>query len=171
MQRSKKGNKKRMDAACANNGRAEGTAEGVHGNDAAKVYCCRMPDVTLTPTTDCEVMYLGERGNWNRYTTEKALWDTGATDSQITREVAEALGLKAIDRQTSNNAGGKADVAIYKARLYLSDTLYTDKDILLAECYGANRFDCVIGMDIISLGRFTLTGSGDERTMTFEIEI
>lgn len=99
----------------------------------------------------------------------RMLWDTGATNSQITREVAEALKLKPLGDKTSSNAGGKKDVAIYKARLYLSGSLHTGNDIYLAECYGGNRFDCVIGMDIISQGTFTISGQGAERTMIFEI--
>ena len=67
-----------------------------------------------------------------------------------------------------NYGAGKSPSRFYEAGFMVGDICF--RKMYVGECYGANRFDFVIGMDIISLGRFTLTGSGDERRMEFEIE-
>ena len=104
----------------------------------------------------------------DRFEKVRALWDTGATHSQVTREVAERLGLNEVGCFDVNYGAGKSPSRFYEAGFMVGDICF--RKMYVGECYGANRFDFVIGMDIISLGRFTLTGSGDERRMEFVME-
>lgn len=172
--------KKRMDAACANDGRAEGTAEGVHGNDAAKVFSRRMPDVTLTPVTDCEVMYLTERWQWNRYQTEKAIWDTGATTTAITKEVADKIGVVVTSWRNVGSIGGNTVAGCARVNIRLGDIVLPFWDVNVLDLTErekeAERLkvpydhpDMWIGMDIISMGRLTVDSTGGETVVRFEI--
>ena len=126
-------------------------------------------DVNQQIITDVYVYTANEDGSVKRETKARALWDTGATDSQITREVAERLHMEPVGTGISNNAGGSKRVNVYRGRLYFKEGLHIAQDIFLPECNGGGRFDCVIGMDIIQYGRMTLEGCGDERTFTFEV--
>lgn len=103
-----------------------------------------------------------------RYVEVKAMWDTGATNSQITQEVAMTLGLKAVGHTPVVHGMGRSETTIYEAGLMIDGVLNVRR-MLVAECHGSNDFNAIIGMDIIQFGRLTLEGQGDERMFTFEI--
>ena len=100
----------------------------------------------------------------------RALWDTGATHCLVTPELAERLGLQSLGQMPNNTATRKDMTEVYELGLVVNEQMHFPK-VYAGVSYGGDRFDFVIGMSIIRHGRFTLTGSGDERTMTFEIEI
>lgn len=103
-----------------------------------------------------------------RYVEVKAMWDTGATNSQITREVATELGLKVAGHSPVVHGMGRSETTIYEAGLMIDGVLNVRR-MFVAECHGHEDFNAIIGMDIIQFGRLTLEGEGDERTFTFEI--
>lgn len=125
-------------------------------------------DVNIQIITDA-IVFVPEKDNViKKFIKVRTLWDTGATHSQITREVAEVLGLKPIETLPVNHGAGQSEMRIYEAGLAVDDVIRV-KQMKMAECYGAGRFDAIIGMDIISFGTFRLEGVGEERTFTFEI--
>ncbi len=84
----------------------------------------------------------------------KALWDTGSRTSCISERLARELKLSEIGRMTVISPTGTLDKPIHRVELEFSEHLVY-KDIAVTE-YPLERHDCdvLIGMDIITKGRF-----------------
>lgn len=89
----------------------------------------------------------------------KCLWDTGATHSMISKNTVETLGLKPIGDARLLSAHGEAITNIYKASLNLPDQLILPR-VKVTECATNDSFGVVIGMDIITMGDFSITNFG-----------
>lgn len=99
----------------------------------------------------------------------KALWDTGATGSVITKTLAEKLGLIAFSKSRMTHAGGTTWQNVYKVHIYLPNGIAMG-DVNVAECAdNARQFDFIIGMDIITRGDFSITHKGNESLVSFRI--
>jgi predicted aspartyl protease len=97
----------------------------------------------------------------------KALWDTGAMASVISRNVVNQLQLQPIGKTKVIHANGESIVYTYLIdihlvnnisfySLYVTEGLFTDTDVL-------------IGMDIISQGDFAITAPDGDTKMSFQI--
>jgi hypothetical protein len=96
-----------------------------------------------------------------------ALWDTGATNSVVTSKVVEDLGLIPIGFTKVNHAGGTNNVPVYLVNIALPNKIIIP-NIRVSQCADqAGRFDIIIGMDIISLGDFSISGQGNRRMVSF----
>ena len=98
----------------------------------------------------------------------KALWDTGATHSQVSREVATMLGLKCVGERPVNHGMGRSNVRFYEAGMMIGDVMNVRK-MYVGECMPTEYYHAIIGMDLISFGRFTIEGEGENRTFRFEV--
>lgn len=97
----------------------------------------------------------------------RSLWDTGATKSMITRDFARNLGLKPINSKPIHHAGGVSWVNQYIVSIALPNNVIIP-NVEVGECVDtAGRFDIIIVMNIISLGDFSITGTGDKRMVSF----
>lgn len=95
----------------------------------------------------------------------KGLWDTGATGSVITETVAKTLKLKPSGKATVNHAGGTSVVDTYFVNLYLPNKMIIPMvKVTVGMLADA---DLLIGMDVIGLGDFTVTNSGNRTTFCF----
>jgi predicted aspartyl protease len=99
------------------------------------------------------------------------IWDTGATSSVITQEIADFLGVKQSGMTTVNTAS----VTGLSRETYLVD-VYLKKDlciqaveVTIGTIDHANGFDCLIGMDIITLGDLSITNYEGKTCMSFRI--
>ncbi len=99
------------------------------------------------------------------------IWDTGATNSVITKDVAKDLGLKPVGMTKVRGVHGIKDVNIY----YVNITL-NNRDITLntqvTECdelSDDNKVGLLIGMNIITRGDFSITNFGGNTTMSFRV--
>lgn len=97
-----------------------------------------------------------------------AIWDTGATNSVITKKIAEELGLKPIGMTQSHTAGGLRDCNLYMIDVMLPNGIQISTvQVTEAPLVG---FDVLIGMDIIGLGDFAVsTHDGDKTLVSFRI--
>jgi hypothetical protein len=105
-----------------------------------------------------------------------AIWDTGATNSVITKKVVEDLNLKPINVVKTNHAGGTSMANVYLVNIALPNgvmagqikvteaQLTENEDIAESE---QNRV--LIGMDIIGGGDFAVTNFENKTTMSFRI--
>lgn len=122
--------------------------------------------------TDCGVSmpFNPEKGeNPQLVEQTKALWDTGATNSVITRTLAQKLGLKAIGEVESHHAGGSTRVPVYLINIYLPNGGVIGY-AQVSECIETvGRFGILIGMDVISLGDFAISHVGGRTTFSFRI--
>jgi predicted aspartyl protease len=84
-----------------------------------------------------------------------ALWDTGATNTVITKSVADGLGIKPIGKATVHHANGESETDVYLVNIGLPNTVVIPGvRVTEGKLTGA---DVLIGMDIISLGDFAIT--------------
>ena len=97
------------------------------------------------------------------------IWDTGATSTVITQKVVDALGLKPIGIALVNTAS-EQNVQTFEylvdVHLYDGEVCVQNVRVTLGNISGA---DCLIGMDIITLGDFAITNVGGTTTFSFRI--
>jgi len=96
----------------------------------------------------------------------RALWDTGATSSAISKRAAEALKLPLLGSTERSSVTGTSDRGLYIANIQLGD-IYVNN--LYVHDFVSEEFDLLVGMDVINLGDIALTGRGEERTFSFII--
>lgn len=99
----------------------------------------------------------------------KAIWDTGATATVITQNVVNSLGLSPTGMSHVNTANGPTIQNTYIIDVVLPNRV-TVKDVTVT---GANSLsggcEVLIGMDIISLGDFSVTNHKSVTCMSFRI--
>jgi len=97
----------------------------------------------------------------------KALWDTGATNTAITKSLAAKMGLKPVSVAQSHHAQGVSIVNVYLVHIYLPNMIAMSSVFVseIADTVGA--FDVLIGMDIITIGDFSITNVGGNTCVSF----
>lgn len=97
-----------------------------------------------------------------------AIWDTGATNSVITKKVADDLGLQIVSFTTVNHAKGKSEhVPVYRVNIELPNHVgFIGISVSEGELAGA---DVLIGMDIITKGDFAVSNYNGHTTYSFRI--
>ncbi len=99
----------------------------------------------------------------------KALWDTGATHSVITKDMAQKLGLIPINFVWVHHGGGNSLEPVFNVNIFLPNRLVI-QDINVTGCpETAGRFDAIIGMDIISQGDFSFSNFKGKSTFSFRM--
>ncbi|MDR2964597.1 MAG: retropepsin-like domain-containing protein [Treponema sp.] len=97
-----------------------------------------------------------------------ALVDTGATGSCISRRFATDAQLKPFKMGTVIGAHGAAVVPVYRIDVLLPNgILFTNMEV--AEFYGGNNFDFIIGMNILRMGDMALTNAHGKMVFSFRI--
>jgi len=99
---------------------------------------------------------------------ENALWDTGSTQSLISKRVINALGLKPIGKCEVEGYDGDSEEDLYIVHLGLP-TRDVILDLTVTETSGKSH-DVVLGMDIIGKGDFSLLQKDGKTEFTFEIK-
>jgi hypothetical protein len=82
------------------------------------------------------------------------IWDTGATNSAVSKKVASDLKLIIFDYLTISTASGTIVGPIYKITLDLGGGIV--QNVIASEAI-LDDFDILIGMDIIGNGDFTVS--------------
>lgn len=95
------------------------------------------------------------------------LWDTGATGTVISSDVVNKLNLKPIGKVKAYNANGEAIVNVYYINLFLPNKV-AFSFIKVTEGKLKDT-DLLIGMDIISLGDFSITNINNKTTFSFRV--
>lgn len=98
-----------------------------------------------------------------------ALWDTGATYSCITNELAKQLNLTVFSSLEMETAGGTTIANVYVAQISLEDKINIGEMVLFSAKIISKEFDMLIGMDIILQGSFSITNIDNNTKFTFEI--
>lgn len=91
------------------------------------------------------------------------IWDTGATNSVITKKVVDQLELKPVGMTTVHTASGSGNQNVYLVNFTLPNN-FTISGIRVTEGQLTGA-DILIGMDIICLGDFSITNV-DGKTIT-----
>lgn len=96
-----------------------------------------------------------------------AIWDTGATNTVISKQLAEKLKLTPNGIATCNTAGGVIEAKKYLISLKLMNGVEI-KDIHVTEGILTGG-DFLIGMDVITLGDFSISNVDNKTTFSFRI--
>lgn len=105
----------------------------------------------------------------NPITKTTSLWDTGATNSVITKSIAKTLGFTPVDRVKVQHAGGITEQNVYLISIYLPNDIQIPA-IRVTECEdNQGHFGIIIGMDIISHGDFSISNYNGSTTFTFRL--
>jgi hypothetical protein len=97
----------------------------------------------------------------------KAIWDTGATNTTITKSLATKLKLKPIGKVTVKGVNSTSIEDTYLLDIYLPNKVII-KALKVTECRAlSSDFEMLIGMDIIRLGDFAITNKNDKTTLSF----
>lgn len=98
----------------------------------------------------------------------KAIWDTGATDCAISRQIAENLGLIPIQKTIVCTANGEALQNVYAINLALPNNVLLS-NVVVTEVPSIGSADMLIGMSVITKGDFSISNYNNETVMSFRI--
>ena len=97
------------------------------------------------------------------------IWDTGATGTVITQKVIDTLGLKPTGVATVSTASqSNIQVNTFIINMFLKSQVNINAiNVTVGQI--ADGIDCLIGMDIINLGDFSITNKDGVTCMSFRI--
>lgn len=98
----------------------------------------------------------------------RAIWDTGATNTCITRRVAEQLGLEPTGKARVSGVHGVKEVPKYLINLYLPNNV-NFAGISATEAEIGNNIDVLIGMDVISHGDLAISNFNGRTIFSFRV--
>ncbi|MBI5731623.1 MAG: SEC-C domain-containing protein [Ignavibacteriales bacterium] len=117
-------------------------------------------------STPLEISDINSPGN--KFST-RGIWDTGASGTVITQEVVDALKLKPTGIATVNTASeSNKRTVTFDINLHFSSNL-TIRIIKANLGKVIPGIGCLIGMDVICLGDFSITNHQQKTCMTFRI--
>jgi predicted aspartyl protease len=97
-----------------------------------------------------------------------ALVDTGASNTCVSKRLADRLNLEVIGDGMMDTAGG-----LYETNQYYIDLLMRNNvsftDIRAMEFTSNKMFDILIGMDILTLGDFAITNANHRTVISFRV--
>ena len=94
-----------------------------------------------------------------------SIWDTGATNSAISRKVVEECGLKPISMAQVRHAEGIMTSPVYLINMVLPNSVGFSHLRVTESILEEN--DVLIGMDVIGAGDFALTHKDGKSTLSF----
>lgn len=95
-----------------------------------------------------------------------AIWDTGATNTVVTKNVVHALRIQPIRSITAHGVNGEHMTNVYVINLYLPNKVFI-AGLSVTEGNLGNMDDLLIGMDIIGKGDFTVTNKDGLTIMNY----
>lgn len=99
----------------------------------------------------------------------KALWDTGATGTCISKELAQKLKLAPIGMQQIQTPSGVGTVNKYQMHIVLNNEVIIPNVTVIDSEIGNQNIDILIGMDIITLGDFAISNFENKTQFSFRI--
>ena len=99
--------------------------------------------------------------------TKQALWDTGASITCISNQVATDLSLVSSGKQTIHTPGGQKIVNTYLVDIGLPNSVVISDVPVCDSAIGDQGLDILIGMDLISRGDFAVTQQNNKTMFSF----
>lgn len=89
--------------------------------------------------------------------------DTGATNSCITKKIAQSIGLRPDGEELVGGVHGRQKTKIYTAGLVIPEVGYKWDEISVFEANFADNspYQALLGMDVLCVGSFQLDFSGN----------
>lgn len=99
-----------------------------------------------------------------------AIWDTGASSTVITEDVVRNLGLVPTGMVQNHTAGGTINSNTYLVSIGLPNKVKINGvSVSSVPRLSGGKIDALIGMDIITMGDFSITNYQGHTCMTFRI--
>ena len=98
-----------------------------------------------------------------------AQWDTGATNTCISEEIAKKYNLKPISYAQSKTPSGKLTSPIYFIDIVLNNEVVFTNWAVMGSKIGEQGIDILIGMDVISKGDFAISNYNGTPQFSFRI--
>lgn len=135
------------------------------------VFTQRSSDTMEAIITECKICPPVDFANGEMpskvYTSQNAMWDTGATNTLISPRIVKALGLKPFGKSGISSANGIVETNTYLVHVGIpSGSVVTN---ILALEDENDDYEVVIGMDIISRGDFAFSNHEGHSTFSFRI--
>ena len=135
------------------------------------VFTQRSSDIMEAIITECKICPPVDFANGEMpskvYTSQNAMWDTGATNTLISPKIVKALGLKPFGKSGISSANGIVETNTYLVHVGIpSGSVVTN---ILALEDENDDYEVVIGMDIISRGDFAFSNYEGHSTFSFRI--
>ena len=134
-----------------------------------QIHAITRPYISVSESIVTEISienpYNGKRIKTN------GIWDTGATNSCVSKSMAEALGLKLIQRATVRGVHGSEEVNVYYITMILPNE-NIKLNVPVTECKELSedgKICALIGMDVITKGDFCITNVGGQTVMSFRV--
>lgn len=99
----------------------------------------------------------------------KAQWDTGATGTCVSKELANKLNLIPLGIQQIHTPSGIGIVKRYKTDIVLNNELIIQNIDVIDSEIGSQGIDILIGMNIIKLGDFGISNYNGQTHFSFRI--
>ena len=106
-------------------------------------------------------------GNRRYCRIENAVWDTGATNTVISPDVVEALGLKPTGKSSISAYGGIVETCTYKIDICFDNGYRIQNLEVMSGDY--SDYDVLIGMDVITQGDFFISTVNGKTSFCFRI--
>ncbi len=108
--------------------------------------------------------------NGVEYKTNLAQWDTGASNTFISKNVVSALNLSSSEPVQINSPSGACIANAYKLDIKLHNESICIQDICVADSEIADQgIDLLIGMDIIKYGDFSVSNVDGNTVFSFRV--
>jgi hypothetical protein len=99
----------------------------------------------------------------------KALIDTGSSISSISDKLAAGLRLKDIGQANADTTNGKRSANIYHINILLKENVEIANVVALEFPKTDQKFDIIIGMDILTLGDLAITNHNHQTVLSFRL--
>lgn len=108
-----------------------------------------------------------EMHNENRFLSFTGIWDTGATHSVITDKVMKALNLSPVDMVPVSGVNSREIRPVCLVNIVLPNHIILPARRVTVCNLNSTNYDLLIGMDIISLGDFSISNRDGLTHFTF----
>lgn len=98
-----------------------------------------------------------------------AQWDTGATNTCISEEIAKRYNLKPFSFAQSKTPSGTLTAPMYLIDIVLNNEVIFQNWTVMGSKIGAQGIDILIGMDIISKGDFAISNYDGKTQFSFRL--
>ena len=132
------------------------------------VFSKKYDEVTEAVITEgCIYSYPQKDGKMLKAEVKAAMWDTGSTETLISKRIINQLQLKPVAKRDVESYLGHEIEDVYHVMVGIP-TGDVVTDIYVTECRG-DSYDAVIGMDIIGLGDFAFTNKDGKSCFSFRL--
>ncbi len=101
--------------------------------------------------------------------TFSALWDTGATDTCISKKVVNALNLKPVNKKMVASVLEIKECWVYTVDIILDNDVMVSNVQVCETVIDNQNIDLLIGMDVIQRGNFIISNSEGKTKFSFSM--